>query len=294
MNLQAIDWAGMAQLAIGITAAVAATAGVSVALWKAGWLRRYVLALPGQRKAALVIAVITALAEIVIVYDLYASGVWLAPGPLAAAKTAAFVILFIGSLIAEMQPLRRPVRGLLFGAVVILGLYQAQVNVLVNYHHAELPATVPQFFIYILPAATPADTRFWAAVADGTVRTVVVVIMWLTTGLVWRGEALEVGEAAAQTRRRSRGKPGHSPAPAATSGGGQQVTEHQLRQIGELVAIYRAQPEATLGEVVAQADSIGSETVAGKVRRLALAHGYLSQGEGRSFQPNGRALAVEE
>ena len=274
-------------LGIGLISGLAAIAALATLLFRYGdGLKAYFLALPGHRKAALAIAVITALAEVVIVYDLYTSGTWLAPGALSAAKTTAFVLLFIGSLIAEMQPLSRPLRGLLFVAVVALGLYQIQVNILVNYHHAQLPPSITAFFTYVMASTSEADTRFWAAIADGTVRTFVVIIMWLVTGLVWRGDALakaeqQPAEGITADRSLSPESEGSPPVPS--------LTDHQLRQIEELVAVYREDPTATLGDVVRRATYTRSESVAGKVRKMALAYGYLAQGNGRSFHPNGRS-----
>lgn len=276
------------QMGIGIISVLAAITALAIFLFRySDSLKAYFLALPGHRKAALAIAVITALAEVVIVYDLYTSGTWLAPGALSAAKTTAFVLLFIGSLIAEMQPLSRSLRGLLFVAVVALSLYQIQVNILVNYHHAQLPPSITAFFTYVMASTSEADTHFWAAVADGTVRTFVVIIMWLVTGLVWRGEA-QAGPQAAEgiTADRSFSTELGGPPPASS------LTDHQLRQIEELVAVYRENPTATLGDVVRQAESIRSESVAGKVRKMALVYGYLAQGDGRSFHPNGRSPGV--
>lgn len=140
----------------------------------------------GYQKAALVVAVIVALADAVIVYDLHLSGAWLSPSWLSWLKTTAFVLLFIGSLIAEMQDITRPVRLLLLAAVVLLGAYQAAVNVVVNYHAASIPASAVAFFA---PRLDAVQVKLWYSVADGFVRTAVVVIMWLVTGLVWRGMA---------------------------------------------------------------------------------------------------------
>jgi hypothetical protein len=98
-------------------------------------------ALKSYQKAALAIAVIVALADTVIVYDLWLAGSWMSTPFLSAAKTAAFVLLFVGSLIAEMQELSRAVRLLLLAGVVILGGYQALVNVVVNYHAASIPVS---------------------------------------------------------------------------------------------------------------------------------------------------------
>lgn len=142
--------------------------------------------LKSYQKASLVIAAIVALADMVIVYDLWLAGSWMSTPFLSGAKTAAFVLLFVGSLIAEMQTLSRSVRVLLLAGVIILGGYQAMVNVVVNYHAMVVPASAAAFFDGWL---TPAQVAFWAAVADGAVRSTVVVIMWLVTGLVWRGAA---------------------------------------------------------------------------------------------------------
>jgi hypothetical protein len=138
------------------------------------------------QKAALAIAVIVALADSVIVYDLWLAGSWWSTPLLSGAKTAAFVLLFVGSLIAEMQHVSRSVRWLLLASVVLLGSYQAMVNVVVNYHAAVIPATAAEFFQGWL---TPAQVKWWSAVADGVVRSTIVVLMWLVTGLVWRGAA---------------------------------------------------------------------------------------------------------
>lgn len=143
-------------------------------------------ALKSYQKAALVIAVIVALADTVIVYDLWLAGSWMSTPFLSAAKTAAFVLLFVGSLIAEMQELSRAVRLLLLAGVIILGGYQALVNVVVNFHAASIPPSAMEFFTGWLTAG---QVKFWAAVADGVVRSTIVIIMWLVTGLVWRGAA---------------------------------------------------------------------------------------------------------
>lgn len=143
-------------------------------------------ALKSYQWAALLIAVIVALADTVVVYDLWLAGSWMADPFLSGAKTAAFVLLFVGSLIAEMQDLVKPVRLLLLVGVIILGAYQALVNIVVNYHSAHIPVEAAAFFEGWL---TLDQVRFWAAVADGVVRSTIVVIMWLVTGLVWRGVA---------------------------------------------------------------------------------------------------------
>jgi len=49
-----------------------------------------------------------------------------------------------------------------------------------------VPAQALAFFAEWL---TPAQVVWWFAVTDGLVRTAVVVIMWLVTGMVWRGVA---------------------------------------------------------------------------------------------------------
>lgn len=142
--------------------------------------------LQSHHKAALAIAVIVALADTVIVYDLWLAGSWLTNPLLSAFKTAAFIILFIGALIAEMQDLQKGTRLLLFGGVLILGTYQAGVNVVANYHGATIPQSAVEFFS---PLANPMQVKFWYSLVDGIVRTTVVIIMWLVTGLVWRGLA---------------------------------------------------------------------------------------------------------
>jgi len=140
-----------------------------------------------HRRAALVIAVIVALAEAVVVYDLWLAGTWLTLSALSVAKTAAFVMLFIGSLIAEMQPIARRVRWLLFGVVLLLGSYQAGINIVVNYAGADVPQVVTRFVEGWISADA---TVRWYAVIDGAVRSIVVVLMWAVVGLVWRGDAI--------------------------------------------------------------------------------------------------------
>ena len=140
-----------------------------------------------NRWAAAIVAVIVILAEIVIVYELQLAGSWLVPGWLSSLKTVAFILLFVGSLIGEVQPLAPRVRWLLFAAVVILSAYQAVINAWVNFYGADIPQAALVFFADWF---TPAQIAWWFAVVDGMVRTVVVVIMWLVTGLVWRGVAV--------------------------------------------------------------------------------------------------------
>lgn len=149
--------------------------------------------LESHQVAAIVIAVIVALADAVIVYDLHLSGAWLSPSWLSWLKTAAFVLLFIGSLIAEMQQLRFWTRVLLFVAVLLLGAYQASVNVVVNYHAAQIPQSAVAFFETL--KLTPLQVTFWYAIVDGMVRTTVVVLMWLVCGLTWRGIATDRADA---------------------------------------------------------------------------------------------------
>lgn len=143
-----------------------------------------------HQKIALVIAVIISLAEVVIVYELWIAGMWIVSGNngwwLSAAKTAAFVLLFVGSLLAEMQSLSSRTRWLLLAAVMLLGGYQAATNIVVNYSSAIIPQSAVEFF---QPTLTPMQTKFAIAIADGAVRSIVVVIMWMVTGLVWRGVA---------------------------------------------------------------------------------------------------------
>ncbi|MFQ5613214.1 MAG: hypothetical protein ACE5H9_13885 [Anaerolineae bacterium] len=280
MDINQLD---LARLAVGAIWALAIISCLAILTWlwykRGGTFKKYFLALPGYRRAAMAIAIITALAEIVIVYDLYQSGLWLAPSALSGAKTAAFVILFIGSLIAEMQDLRRPIRLLLFVAVVALGLYQIQVNILVNFDHANLPESVTTFFAYRFSPTTPADARWWAAVVDGVVRTFVVIIMWLVTGLVWRGEARPASQ---RGETEVPGSTSDEPAPA--------LSEHQLGQIWEMVAVYKAKPTATLPDVVQEANTINSVSTARRVRTLAVEHGYLTRGSGgRSYHTNGQS-----
>lgn len=141
---------------------------------------------PYQQVAAIV-AIIVALADVVIVYDLWLAGSWLSSPLLAATKTAAFVLIFIGSLIAEMQELRRSTRWLLFGCVLILGIYQAVVNMVVNFYGAVVPPAASAFFETFNMSAS--QVKFWYATTDASVRTLVVIIMWLVTGIIWRGAA---------------------------------------------------------------------------------------------------------
>jgi len=149
-------------------------------------IKEYWAGLRSHKRAALAIAVIVALADTVIVYDMWLAGTWLTNGWLSGFKTAAFVILFIGSLIAEMQELQKRTRWLLFAGVVLLGSYQATVNVVANYHGANVPTEVLALFT---PHLSTMQVQIWYAVIDGLVRTTVVIIMWLVTGLVWRGLA---------------------------------------------------------------------------------------------------------
>lgn len=165
-------------------------------------MQNFITNLKGHQKAAIVIAVIVALADTVIVYDLYVSGAWLSPSLLSCFKTAALVLIFIGSLVAEMQPLSRRARALLLVAVLVLGCYQIAVNVVVNFHSANVPAQAAVFFADWL---TPDAVTWWYAVVDGTVRTAIVILMWLVTGLTWRGAATataaDAGEVLAMEQR---------------------------------------------------------------------------------------------
>jgi len=149
-------------------------------------IKEYWTGLRSHKRAALAIAVIVALADTVIVYDLWLAGSWLTLPGLSVAKTAAFVILFIGSLVAEMQELQKRTRFLLFAGVVILGAYQAAINIVANYHGANIP---PETVALFEPHLNAMQVRVWYAIVDGLVRTTVVIIMWLVTGLVWRGLA---------------------------------------------------------------------------------------------------------
>lgn len=142
-----------------------------------------------NRKAAIALAIIVALADFVIIYDQWLVGKWFTLDFLSGAKTAAFILLFVGSLIAEVQPLTRSVRWLLFAGVVLLCSYQAAINVIVNYEGAIIPPRVVLFFAWL--NATNASVAWWAAVLDGVIRTAVVVIMWLVTGMVWKGNVIE-------------------------------------------------------------------------------------------------------
>lgn len=153
-----------------------------------------------SKKVSLVIASIVSLSEIVIVYELWYSGTWLlAPNVswISWLKTGSFMLLFIGSLIAEMQPLSDKTHRLLLGAVLLLGLYQFCVNVVVNYTDAKLPVGASDFFTGWLTAL---QVKFAYATFDAFVRSAVVVIMWLVTGLVWRGVAVVVTDAMAELK----------------------------------------------------------------------------------------------
>lgn len=148
----------------------------------------------GHQWAALAIAVIVGLAEGVIVYELQLSGGWLVPDWLAWLKTIAFMLIFVSSLIAEMQNLAPRVRWLLIATVVILGLYQAFTNAWGNYYGANIP---PQAVAFFNGALSPEQVRRGFAIVDALTRTAVVVLMWLVTGLVWRGVAVSVEVATA-------------------------------------------------------------------------------------------------
>lgn len=151
-------------------------------------------AIQNHQWAALAIAAIVALAEGVIVYELQLSGAWLVPDWLAWLKTIAFMLLFVGSLIAEMQQLAPRVRWLLIATVVILGLYQAFTNAWGNYFGANIPTSAVAFFNGLL---TDEQVRRGFAIVDALTRTAVVVLMWLVTGLVWKGAAIHAEAATA-------------------------------------------------------------------------------------------------
>lgn len=140
-----------------------------------------------HRRAAFFIGLVVVLVETVIIYDLWFAGSWLSPSVLSVAKTVAFVLIFIGSLVAEMQELAPRTGRLLLACILILGVYQGIVNATVNFYGAEIPAAASAFFIpFGLDAG---QVKFWYAISDAAVRTLTGIIMWLVTGLVWKGVA---------------------------------------------------------------------------------------------------------
>jgi hypothetical protein len=146
--------------------------------------------------SALVVALIISLAEVVIIYELWLAGTWLLDnasyGPyISGAKTASFILLFIGSLIAEMQRLNKSTKRLLFSVVVLLGLYQTFINFVVNYDNANLPQNIVALFA---PVMTLTQSKIAFAASDAIIRSSVVVLMWLVTGQVWLGVASMIAD----------------------------------------------------------------------------------------------------
>lgn len=145
---------------------------------------------------ALVVAYIISLAEVVIIYELWLAGTWLLDNAaygkeISAAKTASFILLFIGSLIAEMQRLNKSTKRLLLVVVLLLGAYQTFINFVVNYDNANIPPNIVALF-------APVMSLIWVKVCfaglDAITRSCVVVLMWLVTGQVWLGVASMIAD----------------------------------------------------------------------------------------------------